>query len=280
MENPSKNNIVSGKLHENEIETLLSQVLPKPSSHFYQKMDTAPWKNSIFQKRKTHFFYSKPIRNWKVGFTIIFLFLFMFGISFIPSVQAIAHQIFYSFFSSPSNQIEVQVTSSTPQDMFHFSDPDNFSQTIADAQQRAGYLVKDLYQQPESLKLIGALYEPNFHSVTILYQGKDYKLFLTQRPIRNGKDIFIIGSDVQIQLVYIGDHQAEFVVGGWKAISTQTISDAVTPESQTNITAIWDTQLPQYTLRWQENGFAYELRALGEGSPSQSDLIAYAIGIK
>jgi hypothetical protein len=280
MENPSKNNNVSGKLHENQIETLLSQALPKPSSHFYQKMDTAPWKNRIFQEHKTHFIISKPIRNWKVGFTIIFLFLFMFGISFIPSVQAIAHQIFYSFFSSPSNQIEVQVTSSTPQDMFNFSDPDNFSQTIADAQQRAGYSVKDLYQQSESLILIGALYEPNCHSVTILYQGKDYKLFLTQRPIGNGKDIFSIGSDVQIQLVNIGDHQGEFVVGGWKVISTQTISDAVTPESQTNISAIWDIQLPQYTLRWQENGFAYELRALGAGSPSQSDLIVYAIGLK
>ena len=50
--------------------------------------------------------------------------------------------------------------------------------------------------------------------------------------------------------------------------------------SQTNISAVWDAQLPQYTLRWQENGFIYELRTLREGSPSQSDLIAYAIGLK
>jgi len=280
MGNPSKNNNVSGNLNEIEIETVLRQVLPKPSSHFYQRMDAAPWKTRNFQKHKTHFVVSKPNRNFKVGFTFISLFLLMVGISFIPSVRVIAHQIFYSFFSSPSNQIEVQVTSSAPQDLFRFSDPDNFTQTIEDAQQKAGYSVKNLNQLPESLKLIGAHYEPNFHSITILYQGQDYKLFLTQRPIGDGKDIFSIGSDVQIQLVNIGGYQGEFVIGGWKAISTQTISDAITPESQINISAIWDTQLPQYTLRWQENGFAYELRALGEGSPSQSDLIAYAIGLK
>jgi hypothetical protein len=275
------NNIYNSRnLTETEIETLLSQVNPRPSSRFYKKIETAPWNKAAYQKRGAQSITSKPIRVWMLGLVVISFFLFIFGISFFPSVRAIAHQIAYSFFSSPSDQIEVQVTSSTDEELFHYSDPNNFTQTIGDVQAKAGFGVKEINQRPETLKLIGARIEPDYNSVTILYQAQDYSLFLTQRPIGKGKDIFSIGSNAQIHLVNIGDHQGEFVIGGWKAISTQTIKISGTPESQTNISAFWDDQLPQYTLRWQENSFVYEIRALGEGSPSQSDLIEYAIGLK
>jgi hypothetical protein len=280
MGNPSNKINFNDKPNEIEIETLLSQALPKPSFHFYKKMETALWNKTASQIRGTHLGISTLFKKWMLGFGIFTLFLFIFGISFFPSIRAIAHQIAYSFFSSPSNRIDVQVTLSANEDLFHFSDQANFTQTIVDVEEKAGYVLKVLDHRLESVIFIGARFEPYNNSVTIMYQGTDFKLFLTQRLIENVKDIFSIGSNAQIQLVNIGDLQGEFVIGGWKAISTQTASKKGTPLSQTNINAVWDSNLPQYTLRWQENGFTYELRALGEGSPTQSDLIAYAIGIK
>ena len=78
----------------------------------------------------------------------------------------------------------------------------------------------------------------------------------------------------------IGNYHGEFVFGGWKAISTQSPSDTSTPESQTAISAIWDNTLPQNTLRWQAQGHVYEVRTIGEGSPSQLELIALANELK
>jgi len=280
MGNPINKINNSGNLQDSDIEDLLRQALPKPSAYFYERIETAPWNKAGSQKSGAHFITSITIRKWILGLAVITLFFFIFGISFFPSVQAIAHQIAYTFFSSSSNQLEIQVTSTSPEDLSHFSDPINFTQTIRDCQEKAGFAIKEIYQLPENLEMIGARFDPDYNSVTILYQGIDYKLFLTQRPLGNGKDIFVIGSNAQIQLVNIGDQQGEFVIGGWKAVSTQTISDTGTPKTQTNISAVWDAQLPQFVLRWQENGFVYELRTLGKGSPSKSDLITYAIGLK
>ena len=36
-----------------------------------------------------------------------------------------------------------------------------------------------------------------------------------------GEDVFSIGANAMVKLVNIGDIQGEFVVGGWKAVSTQ-----------------------------------------------------------
>jgi hypothetical protein len=243
-------------------------------------MENAPWIIGTSLKKENFLNTSVLIRKPMLSISILLLFILLIGISFIPSVQAVARQIIYSFIPAPSDQIEVQVILSNPGDLFHYADPGNFNFSIQEIREQAGFVVKEISQIPEDLVLVGSRFDPSYNAVIILYQGDNYKLFLTQRPTEKGNDIFSVGSTAQVDQVMIGDRQGEFVRGGWKAISTQTISATESPGSQTRINAIWDSSLPQYTLRWQDEGFVYELRTIGVGSPSQSVLISLANELK
>lgn len=265
---------------EVEIEEMLSQIRPQPTSRFYKKMRTAPWVRPIPSKGSSALASWKPARRLVWGLIALILMIAVSVIAFIPSVRGIARQFFYSFIPAPSNQIEVQVTPASPADLFHFSDPANFTLSVREVQQQAGFGVTEISLLPEGLAFTGARFDPSYNAVTLLYQGNDYKLFLTQRPRGNSQDVFSIGASANVKLVKIGDIQGEFVVGGWKVVSTQPDSGNQTPTSLININAIWDNDLPQSTLRWQSGNIAFELRSIGEGSPSQSELINLANGLK
>ena len=264
---------------ENEIEEMLGHIRPQPTSRFYKKMRTVPWASPIPCKRSRVLSNWKPTRKLGWGLIALILMIVVVGIAFIPSVRAIARQFFFSFILAPSNQIEVQVTPTVPGDLFHFSDPANFTLSFKQVQQQAGFKVKEISSLPEGLTLTGSRFDPSYNAATLLYQGNDYNLFLTQRPGGNGQDVFSIGASANVKLVKIGDIKGEFVVGGWKAVSTQPDSVNQTP-SLININAIWDNDLPQSTLRWQSSGIVYELRSIGDGSPSQSELIKLANELK
>ena len=280
MIDPHNKSTISHVPDETEIESLLARFLPTPGESFYARIEKAPWISSTGRKKGNYLRTKLYIRKPMLSISIFLLLLFLIGISFIPPVQAVARQIIYSFIPAPSNQIQVQAVLPNPGDLFHYSDPSNFNFSIPEIREQAGFVVKEITKIPEDLVLVGSRFDPSYNSVTILYQGDAYKLFVTQRPTGKGKDVFSIGATAQVNLVMIGDRQAEYVKGGWKAISTQTISATETPGSQTRIDAIWDNNLPQYTLRWQDEGIVYELRSIGAGSPSQSELISLANELK
>ena len=265
---------------EFEIEEMMSHIRPQPTSRFDKKMRSAPWVRPIPSKVSHTLANWKPARRLAWGLIALLLMIALFGIAFSPSIRAIARQFFYSFIPAPSNQIEVQVTPASPGDLFHFSDPANFTLSVKEVQQQAGFGVKEISLLPEGLIFTGSRFDPSYNAVTLLYQGNDYKLFLTQRPRGNSQDVFSIGASANVKLVKIGDIQGEFVAGGWKAVSTQPASENQTPSSMININAIWDSDLPQGTLRWQSGDIVYELRSVGEGSPSQSALINLANELK
>jgi len=265
---------------ESEIEEMLSQIRPLPTSRLDNRMRAAPWLRPIPPKGSRFLAYLKPAHRLVWGFIALILMIAVLGTAWFPSVRAIARQIFYSFIPAPSNQLEVQVTLASPGDLFHFSDPANFTQSISEVQKQAGFGVKAISILPEGLTFTGSRFDPSYNAVTLLYQGNNYKLFLTQRPRGNSQDVFSIGANAIVKLVMIGDIQGELVVGGWKAISTQPAPENQTPASLININAIWDNDLPQSTLRWQSGDIVYELRSIGMGSPSQSELINLANGLK
>jgi hypothetical protein len=264
---------------DNEIESLLSRFNPQPSTRFYTKVEKAPWMAPSNQ-RKRLLASNTPVHKWLLGMAVFLLICTMIGISFIPSVRVVGRQIFYSFISAPSNQIDIQATLSNTGDLYNFSDPTNFPLSIQAVQGQAGFIVKEIKRLPDDLNLVGSRFDTSYNAVTILYQGENFKLFLTQRPVGKGEDVFSIGSTAQVTLVKIGGHQGEFVVGGWKLVSTQPSPNNLTPSNQTSINAIWDSELSQNTLRWQAEGFNYELRTIGEGSPSKDELIALANELK
>lgn len=266
--------------NENEIESLLRRFKPEPSPRFHQRMQTTPWQRFNLAPNTHRFGRRLSMPRFVWGLAIVLVVFLAGAILLIPPVRAIARQIIFSFISAPSNQIEVQTTLSSPGDLFNFTDPSNFSLSLDEAQSKAGFQVRQILPLPAGLTLVGARYDPDYHVVTILYRSAHFSLFFTQRLLGNSQDVFSIGQGATVEMVKIGDIQAEFVQGGWKAISTQPSPESQTPESLVNITAIWDNALPQSTLRWQTGGMAYEIRTIGEGGPSQSDLINWANELK
>jgi len=265
---------------EHQIEKMLGEIKPQPTARLSNIMAEAPWVQSVPAEKIRYFRSWKAARKYVWGTVAFILMLLVVSVLFIPSFRAVARQIIYSFIFEPSNQLEVQVTLTNPDDLYNFTDPHNFPLSVQDAQVKAGFKVKQVSSLPDSLRLVGARFDPKYNSVTILYEGKDNQLFLTQRPLSHGADVFSVGSDAQVKLVMIGDIQGEFVIGGWKAISTERISPDSTPVSTVNISAVWDDNLPQSTLRWQTDGNVFELRSLGEGGYSESELIYLANGLK
>jgi hypothetical protein len=263
-----------------QIEGLLGRFQPQPSPRFYHKMSMAPWMKTSPKEKPGISRDWMPSRRLAWGLAALLLIITLFGFSLYPPLRAIARQIMFSFIPSLGDQLEVQVTLANPEDLYHFADPENFPLSIAVAQEQAGFPLREIASLPIGLSFTGARYDAASHAVILLYQGKDYKIFLTQRPIDHGQDVFSIGASAQVETVQIGNIQGEYVVGGWKAVSAQPDSRTATPGSTITLSATWDNTLPQYTLRWQSAGYAYELRTTGVGSPTQSELISLANGLK
>ncbi len=265
---------------ESELESMLSKIKPQPSQRFYKMMEASPWQKSMRGRIPPHRASWRPLRRLAWGLAVLLVILLVGSITLIPAVRAIARQVYFSFIAAPTNQIKVQVTLTSPADLFNYSDPANFPLSLEQAQSRSGFQVRQISSIPPGLVLIGARFDPYYNAVTQLYQGDHFSLFLTQRPPGNSQDVFSVGTQAVVEMVKIGSVQGEFVRGGWKAVSTQAATGAQTPASSVSITAVWDDSLPQSTLRWQADHMAFELRALGEGSPSQSELIQWANELK
>jgi hypothetical protein len=280
LSNHMDNNPIQNQPDDQEIEELLSKFTPQPTSRFYIKMKSAPWQGQIPSQLPRSSINLKPHHKLIWGLAALGLACVILLIIIIPSARVAASQILHLFLSSSSNQLDVQVTLSRPGDLLDFSDPVNFTLSVADVKQQAGFGVKEISFLPEGLSFIGSRYDPSYNAVTLLYEAKNYKLFLTQRPLGNGEDLFSIGASANVKNVKVGNNDAEFVIGGWNAVTTQAISNNQNPTSTVNIYAVWENELPQSTLRWQADGIVYELRSDGEGSPTQSELINLANELK
>ncbi|MFZ2097849.1 MAG: hypothetical protein WAV05_14550 [Anaerolineales bacterium] len=168
----------------------------------------------------------------------------------------------------------------SPNDLYHYSDPANFPLSVSEVQNLAGFPVKQISQLAEGMNFIGARFDANYDAVILVYHANTYNLFLSQRSLGNGQDVFSIGESAMVQIVSIGEIQGEFVTGGWKSISTQPTNETSNPDNSVNIIAIWDNDLPQSTLRWQKDSFIYEIRGIGENMPSLDELITLANELK
>jgi hypothetical protein len=275
-----ENNPIQNQPDDKEIEEILSEFAPKPTSRFYINMSDAPWQRRIPHEVLYSSTNIKHNRRLIWGLAVLVLVCAIILISIIPSARVAASQIIHLFLPAPSNQLDVQVTLTSPGDLVDFSDPTNFPLSFTEVQQLANFRVKEISLLPESLSFIGSRYDPRYNAVTLLYKANDYKIFLTQRPLGNSEDVFSIGASAIVKTVKVGNNDGEFVMGGWKAVSTQPVSDNKTPTSTVNIYAVWDNELSQSTLRWQSGDIVYELRSNGEGSPSQPDLINLANELK
>jgi len=248
-------------------EGLLSAFHPRPSPGFYKRIQRTPWQRS---------YQHHLLLKWVISLTIMVAVVIV-GFTISPPLQAIARQLFSFFIPDTQDTLEVSIEGITPLELFQYASAENFSLSIEQAEQQAEFSIR----QPESLlpglELIGTRYEPDLHVVILLYQGAGYNLFLSQRSLSDQPEYFSIGASAQVEIVQIGTFQGEYVAGGWVAVPGTQLSDI---DSQSTIQAVWDPTLPQFTLRWQSEGFAFELRSSGTNSPQKADLISLAADIR
>lgn len=265
---------------EEELESMLRRFQAVPSKRFYDHISSAPW---MFKTQST-----KPLsRNTSIsmrklvfGLAILLMLFFVGLYALLPSIRVAANQVIHFFLPATSNRLEVKITPSSIASTLDFTNPANFPLSITEAHDLARFELKELGSLPANLTFIGARYERSYNAVIILYAGTGYKLIFTQRPVGEGQDVFSIGENAMVEHVEVGNNPAEYVVGGWKAVSTQPVMDSTQSPGSIKIEAKWDNSLPQTTLRWQSYGMVYEVRSSGIQIPSQSELIEWANGLK
>ena len=250
-----------------KIEELLSEVQPKPSPEFHTRMMKAPWRNPRIN------FY---MRRWNYSFLVV-LVVFLFSLLIFPSLRANARNWVLYFLPGRQDQMQLSIDDLNPQELFKYASPDNFPLTVTQASAMAGFHVKLPDKLLPGIELVGARYESNTESVVLLYQGAGYNLFMSQRLIAAGLEYFSIGASAEVEAVHIGEIQAEYVAGGWVNLPMISGNETSSPE---DLNVVWDPMLLQYTLRWQSDGFAYQLRSTGSSGPQKFDLITLAESIR
>lgn len=250
---------------EQEIEALLRGFRPRPEERFYQRMQSAPW-----QKR--------PLlwgRRRLASLGLALLVVIAVGVLTSPGLYALGEQLWRFFIPEQGDRLVIPLD--TPGVIFsgELDSPQEFPLTLGQAQEAAGYRPKVLDGSGD-LALSGMRYEPVTRAVRSLYQMGDYNLYLTQRPAKGIQEQAAVGPAAAIETVTVDGLPGEYVSGGWRLPDQRTPM----PEPPALLDVTWDASLPQRTLRWQDEEFSYELRAVGAAAPEKQGLIALAERLK
>lgn len=250
-----------------EIENLILQLRPTPSNRFYQCIEKAPWLN----KSRVVWY-----RRWGYAVTLVSLVILV-GISLAPPLRAMARDWIKYFLPGTQDQLELTIDQLDHQQLYQYASPDNFPHSVEQINNLADFPVSLPESLLPGLQFIGCRYEAGTQTTVMLYQGAGYNLFLSQRPSDAGQEYFRIGASALVEPVHIGEIQGEYVSGGWVP---QSLIESPEMKPQDDLNIQWDNSLPQHTLRWQLQGFSYQLRATGSFSPLKTDLITLAVGIR
>lgn len=251
---------------ETEIEYLLGSIKPEPGARFYNQLKATPWT----RKRRGTLLRGLLPQSLPA---VLVLFIVVFLILAFPSLEAVANRIAQYFTPAASDQVLVQIP------LFDLVDSDTrIFQTIPEAARLVGFEIKSPSQVPEGYTFMGAEYKPEREAIILNYSSQGgYLLRISQR--RKGLEYQSISNNARVETVNIEGVMGEYVVGGWKATSTQYGE----PTSILTITlqAKWDPDANIHFLRWQENDILYEIIFSGDNPESseyldKADLISIA----
>ena len=264
---PESNRDESETFSPEYIENLLRQLQPRPSPRFYLRIKKAPW-----QSRSTAWL----LRRFGLAAAALGMILIL-GLLLSPPLRTLARQWILFFLPDAQDQMELSIEQLDAQELYHYATPENFPYSVVQLSDLAGYPVSQPALLLPGMQLVGGRYELETLTTVLLYQGAGYNLFLSQRPIEAGQEYFSIGASAIVESVSVGDIQGEYVAGGWVKRSGLPSTE---PDSTTELYIQWDKALPQYTLRWQIQDFAYQLRSTGITSPQKDELITLAQTIR
>lgn len=192
-----------------------------------------------------------------------------------PQGQVLAQSLLRYFTRAESSQLPLQSWQLTPiaSSATPGADPANIldaHKSIEEIQQKAGVGVHVPGWLPDTLHFAGASVEQDQKIVRVFYQSIDSNgLVLRQEPIPMKDDCELcgkVGADAAIEKVSIAGNEGEYAEGVWKL---------------TDQGPVWEADPYLKTMRWQENGMAFELLYMGPPETlTKDDLIAIAVSIK
>jgi hypothetical protein len=218
----------------------------------------------------------------RVAAAAVFLLAFIIiGTLASPTLRAFAEQLMHFFVPSQEDHISVQVTIPFPGRPGSFESPDYFSLDLSEAQKLAGFPIQQIGRLPSGYAFSGAHFDPNLKAVSSRYSKDSSFLVFTQRPSGKVQEYFSVGASAAVKTVEVRGIQGEYVTGGWRVSPQESARiETAVPGTQVSLAAHWDPSLPQDTLRWQERGMIYEIRAAGTGRPNLDELLEMAGSIR
>ena len=267
---------------ESQIEAWFGAFQPRPGRDFYRRMQDAPWAESRMRDQKS------TLASWLSGLrarhaliaAIVVLLVLVTATLAIPSLRAVAGQIMLYFAPAQADQFSLQVTVPPTGEAGAFASIPDYALTLSQAGELAGYPLKQIHSPPPGFAFTGAHFEPALRSVALRYQSGGAALYLTQRPLGEVEEVHTIAPGAVVETVQVGEAYAEYVTGGWRLNPGDGPSLATaTPGTQVGLDLSWDPDLPQQTLRWQQDGMLYELRFTGHPPLTLHELTQIAANI-
>jgi hypothetical protein len=272
---------------EEQIAAWLADFKPQPSARFYQRMESAPWVKTSRAAKKV-----KNQPGWiarlsgapslRIAAAAAALLAFIIiGTLASPALRAVAQQLMHFFIPAQDDRISVQVTMPFPGEAGSFESADYFSLSLSEAQSLAGFPIKEITRLPPGYAFSGAHFDPTLKAAALRYSDHGSFLVLTQRPSDKVEEYFSVGASAAVETVEVHGVQGEYVTGGWRVTPQESARiETAVPGTQVSLGAYWDPSLPQETLRWQEAGMAYEIRAAGADRPNRDELLEMAGSIR
>lgn len=140
-----------------------------------------------------------------------------------------------------------------------------FPASVSEVETRAAFDVLELATLPDGMTFLGASFDPIYSLVSLSYgySVDDRRVLVKQQPVNSGEvcDLCgIVGASASVQSVQIGDVTGEYAEGVWEL---------------TDNGPVWRDDPYLKTLRWQKDGMAFEIVAMGT-ELGKDDLVALA----
>ncbi|MBC8496283.1 MAG: hypothetical protein H8D37_01355 [Chloroflexi bacterium] len=270
--NSENDNIAKNAIpDEDEISELLSAIQPKPSLRFHQRMADQPWTQA---KRQPLGFKVRAQRLATLAGSVFLLVLFLSLAT--PTLEAVAQRLMQFFLPTISDQTILQIT------LEETAGPtQNFLLTISEAENLAGFAVREPVSLPEGYTLSGAIYNPDRNAIVLNYLSEipGQSLRILQRLLH--EEYQQIGASAVVDIVQIGEVNGEYVTGAWTIPEVESAIEVTEFGQTAPLQATWDPEAEIQMLRWGENEMLFEI-IFGGGNPNnpgyltKSDLISLA----
>ncbi len=264
------NHFSSDRTHEpieiEEIEALLRTYRPTPNNSLRERVANATWMKSpttqAAQEARPEKVNSGRKITTRLAFTFLSILVFIALVFLSPIGHSLAQAVSRFFKLAPSERV-TEVVPLTP---FPTPDPgypyNLYPLNITQAEELAGFKVKELTSLPANWVFHGAKYEPENQQVELFYT------LPSMQPV-NKEDIYLYVSEMKGEFENFEWGQCpngaieEVMVNGWPAELSDEVVWVTMTAPTPGITRQWECQKVDpgtfMTLRWKETDLKYEI---------------------